>query len=309
MKVNHKMSLLAVSLTATLLAGCNSDDNQTEVETIPEAYLTSSEVDFANCREIAGGITVAKSALTANIPSDVPVFSLTDMGFVFDGSDDLGMLIVRSLSCEAVQVTDSEGNQNLDENITIVQVGAPIDTSNLPATHFNYDGHNGADFNIYTLNYTTSSPAYFGALERAGFKNASLNTSITNQLVDLDQEQCSNAYLSVNVPDSGDYGLTISGEVVEATEQCHVGGVNFIGNWWSKQDAKVAVMSNLVNDQTYTETAGANVFVSSVAGSKLSEIMGSTMTRFTGFSGSGFLPSGGLGDVDMHIQALSDSGY
>lgn len=291
--------LTVVGVLCLGLTACNDDDDG--------AFTTwlNSDIDFSNCREIAGGIPVAKTSLEAWVPNSVPVNSLTEMGFVFAGSDDLGMLIVRSLSCEAIQVTDSAGNVSTDENVAFAHVGTPINTFGLPATTYSNDGMNGADFNIYTLSYQTSSPAYFGAMERAGLQNAALNEAIVNELIDLDPDQCSTAALLVNVPGDSEFAFSITGEVVEATAECHTGGADFIANWWSvDSNNQVTALSNTVVDQTFTETAGPNVFVVTTPGKAINTMIGANNTRFTGFSGSGYLPSGGLGNRDMVAEAL-----
>ena len=69
---------------------------------------------------------------------------------------------------------------------------------------------------------------------------------------------------------------------------------------------QVSALSNTVFNQTFTETAGPNVFVVAPEGRTLSHIIGTNHSRFTGFSGSGFLPSGGLGDRDMVAEALGE---
>jgi hypothetical protein len=310
---NQKTSLTQSLIVASCLTlgACNDSSNTAAViepvttPDVADVLLTNSDVDFSNCREIAGGIAVSKAGLQAQTPSNVEVFSLTDMGFVFEGSDDLGMLIIRSLSCEAVRVTDSEGNVSTDENVRLAHVGTPINVAALPATTFSNDGINGADFNMYTLNFQTSSAAYFGAMDRAGMQNASLNEGIVNQLIDLDPDQCSTAALLVNVGGDSEFAFSITGEVVEATAQCHVGGSDFTANWWSiDSDNQVTALSNTVFDQTFTDTAGPNVFVVTSSGSVIHDIIGATTSGFTGFSGSGYIPSGGLGDVDLVAEAL-----
>ncbi|WP_325894603.1 hypothetical protein [Grimontia sp. NTOU-MAR1] len=195
--------------------------------------LSNSDVDFSNCREIAGGIVVDKSEVSSLIPNDVSVNSLTDMGFEFDGSDNLGMLIIRSLQCEAIQVTDAKGRVKTDENVAVAHLGTPINTSNLPATTFNLDGVNGADFNIYTLSYQTSSRAYYGAMARMGMKTAKFNKHMMNVQVDTTPGTCDVAQLSVNIPGNSDYSFSIFGEVVQATAECNPGGASFTANWWS----------------------------------------------------------------------------
>ena len=308
-------SQFVVVAACSMMAACNNDSNSSNninaddlVDTSTDTViLTNSDVDFSNCREIAGGISVARTSLQEQVPTEVSVNSLTEMGFVFEGSDDLGMLIVRAINCEAISVTDSEGNVTSDENIAFVHVGAPISVANLPATTFSNDGVNGADFNIYTLSYQTSSLSYFGAMERAGLQNATFNEAIVNELIDLDADQCSTASLLVSVPGDSEFSLSITGEVVEATAECHPGGSDFVANWWSVDEQKqVSALSNIVFNQTFTETAGPNVLVIAPEGRMLSNIIGATHSRFTGFSGSGYLPSGGLGDRDMVAETLGE---
>lgn len=301
-KTTFTQYLMVAGISCLALAACNGDSNS---DTDQASILSNSAVDFSNCREIAGGISVSKDSLQSRVPTGVTVNSLTDMGFVFEGSDDLAMLIVRSLSCEAIQITDDSGNVSMDENITVAHVGTPINTSSLPATTYSTDGTNGADFNIYALSYQTSSPAFFGALERSGLQNISLNEAIVNELIDLDPDQCSTSSLFVNVPGDSEFAFSITGEVVEATAECHVGGADFIANWWSvDSNNQVTALSNTVVDQTFTDTAGPNVFVVTTPDTEMNSIIGATTSRFTGFSGSGYIPSGGLGNQDMVAEAL-----
>ena len=65
-----------------------------------QAGSRTSEVDFGACTELSTGTTVALSELQARVPETVPVLSLTDQGFVFPGSDALGILITRTLECD-----------------------------------------------------------------------------------------------------------------------------------------------------------------------------------------------------------------
>ncbi|OEE67168.1 hypothetical protein A1OO_15540 [Enterovibrio norvegicus FF-33] len=291
---------MPLTLAATLCLGltaCNSTS----------IALTDSDVDFSNCREIAGGIVVSKADLQAQVPAGVTVNSLTDMGFVFEGSDDRGMLIVRSLACEAIQVTDTNGNIRTDENVAFAHVGTPINVANFPATTYSNDSVNGADFNIYALSYQTSSPAYFGAMKRAGLQNIALNEAIVNNLEDTDPNVCNTANLMVNVPGNSEYAFGISGEVVEATADCHVGGTDFIANWWSVDGSnQVTALSNTVMDQTFTDTAGPNVIVVTNEGTTMNDLIGANSSAFTGFSGSGYIPSEGLGNTDMVAEALGE---
>ncbi|WP_052737563.1 hypothetical protein [Grimontia sp. AD028] len=299
----------SMALAPAVIAKEGSPKGADTVKSHKQSYqgkrFSNSDVDFSNCREIAGGIAVQKDALTSLVPSGITVNSLSDMGFVFEGSDNLGMLIIRSLQCEVIQVTDAKGRVFTDENVAFAHVGTPINTSNLPATTFNNDGSNGADFNIYALSYQTSSPAYYGAMKRMGMETAMFNEHMINAQVDTTPGTCDVAQLSVSVPGNHDYSFNIFGEVIEATAECHPGGANFVANWWSVDRKKrVSALSNLVTDQTFTETAGPNVYVVAKPGTTMSSLIGEAPSAFTGFSGSGYLPSGGIGNVDMVAEAL-----
>ncbi len=57
-------------------------------------------------------------------------------------------------------------------------------------------------------------------------------------------------------------------------------------------------------DQTFTDTAGPDVFVVTNDGTTINELIGTNRSAFTGFSGSGYIPSEGLGNVDMVAEAL-----
>lgn len=295
--------------SALALNACSSDDDDDNAGTTPTTNqtieLSSSDVDFSNCREIAGGIPVSKASVQALAPEGVNLISVTEMGFVFEGSDDLGMLIIRSLSCESISVTDNLGNVTTNENVAFAHVGVPLNPSNMPSTTYSNDGKNGGDFNIYTLSYQTSSPAYFGAMQRAGLQNASLNEDIVNELVDINPDECNTANLTVDVPGDSEFSFSINGEVVEATADCHPGGVDFIANWWSVDDNnQVTALSNEVFGQTFTDTAGPDVFVVTSEGTTINDLIGADSSTFTGFSGSGYIPSGGIGTRDMVAEPL-----
>ncbi|USH05517.1 hypothetical protein K6Q96_20165 [Grimontia kaedaensis] len=202
-------------------------------------------------------------------------------------------------------MTDAKGRVFTDENVAFALVGTPINTSNLPATSFNSDGSNGADFNIFALSYQTSSLGYYGAMKRMGMKTEMFSKHMMNAQVDTTPGTCDVAQLSVGVPGSHDYSFSIFGEVVEATAEYHPGGTNFVANWWSVDRKKrISALSNLVTDQTLTETAGPNVLVVAKSGTTISQLIGEAPSAFTGFSGSGSLPSCGIGNVDMVAEAL-----
>lgn len=302
--------MCVISALSLAFIGCNDNSDFVAEEPIEEVVtLTKSEIDFSNCQELAGGVAVGKASLEAKVPDNVGVLSLTDIGFVFEGSDDLGILIVRSVSCESVTVTDSDGETATDENIVFAHVGTPINTSNLPATTYNKDGVNGADFNNYTFSYTTTSAAFMGAMERAGLQNVSLNQDIVHELIDLNPDECGISSLLINVPGDDEFAFTVSGQVVEATAECNPGGADFVANWWSiDENNQVTALSNEIFDQTFADSATTDVFLTTRSGKEINNIIGSNSTRFTGFVNSGYIVSGGTGNLDMVAEPLGEAG-
>ena len=135
-----------------------------------ESHSRTSEVDFGACTELATGTTVALSELRARVPDSVPVLSLTDQGIAFPGSDELGILIIRTLECDSITV-NRNGRTRTQRDRHIAHVGTPVDASVLPATPFSNDGGNGADFNNYIFAYYSDSSTYRSAMRRAGVRH------------------------------------------------------------------------------------------------------------------------------------------
>ena len=71
---------------------------------------TATDVTFGECSELAVGSVLPLDSLQAQLPDDVTALSLTAQGTIFDGSDDLGVLIARTLRCEDITVTTAEGD-------------------------------------------------------------------------------------------------------------------------------------------------------------------------------------------------------
>ena len=73
------LSRFIVAASCLLMTACNNDSassDNTDIDgsagtTTDAVILTNSDVDFSNCREIAGGITVAKASLQEQVPTDV----------------------------------------------------------------------------------------------------------------------------------------------------------------------------------------------------------------------------------------------
>ena len=83
---------------------------------------STSQVDFGACVELSTGSVSSLAELQARVPSGVSVLSLTEQGFVFTGSDDLGILITRTLDCESISVTrDGRTRTQVDRHIAHIQ--------------------------------------------------------------------------------------------------------------------------------------------------------------------------------------------
>ena len=60
-----------------------------------------------------------------------------------------------------------DGRTRTQTNRHVAHVGTAVDTSDLPATPFSYDGGNEADFNNYVFGYYTDSSIFLDAMRRA----------------------------------------------------------------------------------------------------------------------------------------------
>ena len=259
----------------------------------------TSNVDFSNCLEFAGGVPVSLAGLQQQVPDDIPVKSLTDLGFVFPGSDDLGVLIVRALRCDEIAVEFQSGGFARDLDRSLVHVGTPIFVDNLPPTPFSLDGNNGADFNNFTFRYYTDSRAFQKALRRGGFSNVTRSQRITFEDLDTDATQCGTAIRLIDVAGSDAFSIKVAGQVTEANAACHVGTTDVVANWWNVQGRTVAATSNQIISQTLLTTVPETLLLVTEPDSVLGAITGGRVSTFSAFAFSGFIPS--PEDVDMVI--------
>ncbi len=232
---------IATALVATAVptvATANGGSSQSRSRT--------SGVDFGACTELSTGTTVPLAKLQARVPDAVPVLSLTDQGFVFPGSDELGILIIRTLDCDSITVT-REGRSRTQPDRHIAHIGTPVDVSVLPATPFSNDGGNGADFNNYIFAYYSDSSIYRNAMRRAGVQNvAPARINMHDETVD---ECLLHRTVSVR-PHTGrsNYEFTATGVIPDAL--CEPPAIPFIANWWSLHHGEASVLSNNIAGQS-----------------------------------------------------------
>jgi glyoxylase-like metal-dependent hydrolase (beta-lactamase superfamily II) len=249
----------------------------------------SFAVDFGACDELAMGSVVPLAELQAKVPAGVTVLSLTATGTVFEGSDNLGVLITRVLSCESITV---DGTTETD--VHLAHVGTPVDVTPLPATPYNTDGNNGADFNNYTFSYVTDSTGFLGALTGAGVAGAG---SATFSFVDTAAGACT-VSRQVDVV-GGDYGFSASGTLPDAS--CEATDVPFVANWWSVTDGDVAVLSNNIPGQAalFLDLDSTPVTLDPADGSSLAGFLGDDSVAIDAFGLVGHLPE--ADGVDMVV--------
>ena len=269
-----------------------------------ESRSRTSEVDFGACTELATGTTVALSALQARVPDSVPVLSLTDQGFVFPGSDELGILIIRTLECDSITVT-SNGRTQTQRDRHIAHVGTPVDASALPATPFNNDGVNGADFNNYIFAYYSDSSIYRNAMRQAGVQH------VAPAEIDMHDETVETCVLDRTVtvrPHTGrsNYGFTATGIVPDAA--CEPAVVPFIANWWSVRGGQAAVLSNNILGQSAVFIDPATTIITINAGprSQLANMFGADAATADAFGLTGAIPE--ADGVDMIIEHAGEVG-
>lgn len=248
----------------------------------------TSEVDFGTCIELSTGTVVALSELQARIPDTVSALSLTDQGTVFPGSDDLGILITRTLDCESITVTRN-GRTRTQHDRHIAHVGTPVDTSVLPASPFSNDGVNGADFNNYILGYYSDSSTYLRAMRSAGISNVS---RAHIDMVDQTVGDCLVDRTATVRPYRGrdNYGFTASGVVPDAS--CEDPVVPFIANWWSVNDGAASILSNNIPGQgaIFIDPSETVITIEPGRRSNLGDIFGAATATADAFGVIGFIP-------------------
>lgn len=207
----------------------------------PASEAGAAEVSFGECSELAVGSVVPLDALQAQLPAGVEALSLTAQGTEFDGSDDLGVLIARTLRCDDLTVTAADGEE-ISDGRHIAHVGTPIDTSALPATPYANDGGNGADFNNYAFGYYSDSVAFVDAMDAAGIGGAGLANITMNDAASGDCVITRDVSVA-----AASFGFDASGEIPDAT--CSELDTPFIANWWSSGENGASVLSNEIAEQ------------------------------------------------------------
>lgn len=210
-------------------------------EAEPTADAAAAEVAFGECSELAVGSVVPLSLLQAQLPSGVTALSLTAQGTEFEGSDDLGVLIARTLRCDDITVITQDGE--VSDGRHLAHVGTPVDTSDLPPTPYSNDGTNGADFNNHVFGYYSDSAAFVDAMDAAGIAGAGLAT------ISMDDAATGDCLIARDVRvDAGDgFGFDATGEIPDAA--CAAADTPFIANWWSIGDGVTSVLSNEIAAQ------------------------------------------------------------
>lgn len=266
---------------------------------------STSEMDFGPCVELSTGTTVALSELEERVPESVPVLSLTEQGVVFPGSDDLGILITRTLDCESISVTRN-GETRTERDRHIAHIGTPVDPAALPPTPFSNDGGNGADFNNYIFAYYSDSSGYLGAMRRAGVQpiapahitmdDAPVDTCIVDRTVTVRPA----------APRSKDYGFTATGIIPDAS--CEPAVVPFIANWWSANRGLASVLSNNIPGQSaiFIDPAETVITIDPGRRSQLHDVFGADTATADAFGVIGAIPE--ADGTDMVITTAGPVG-
>lgn len=275
---------IAVALTVTLvptLAGATAASSR--------SHSRTSEVDFGACTELSTGTTVPLAKLQARVPDAVPVLSLTDQGFVFPGSDQLGILITRTLDCDSITVT-SKGRSRTQPDRHIAHVGTPVDASVLPTTPFSNDGGNGADFNNYIFAYYSDSSIYRNAMRRAGVQN------VAPARINMHDETVDECVLDRTVTvrphtERSNYGFTATGVIPDAL--CEPPVVPFIANWWSFHHGEASVLSNNIAGQSaiFINPAETVIVIDAGRRSQLADLFGADTASADAFGVIGAIPA------------------
>jgi hypothetical protein len=272
------------------LLGCGSGTAPGPV-TAATLAATRAEVDFGECDELALGTVVPLAALQAQVPAELAVLSLAAMGTVFEGSDGLGVLITRALSCESITV-----NGTTNRNIHIAHIGTPINTASLPATPYNLDGHNGAQFNNYTFRYLTDSPALLAALTAHGVPGAG---NATIEFTDTPAGDCT-IRREVVVRDST-HGFRASGTVPAA--RCQANETPYVGNSCGAASNIVALSNNIVGPAAVNlDLAATPIALDEDDASTLASWLGDAPKAVDAFGMIGFIPE--TAGLDMIITRL-----
>ncbi len=260
-----------------------------------DEQAAAAEVTFGECEELALGSTVPLDALQAQLPDGVNALSLTDQGTVFDGSDDLGVLIIRTLRCDDITVAAAGGDEVSDGRF-IAHVGTPVDASTFPATPYSKDGNNDADFNNHVFGFYSDSQAYVDAMDAAGIVGGGLAD------ISVDDTEVGDCVVSRSISvDAEAFGFDVSGEIPDAT--CSEPDTPYIVNWWTVDDAGTAVLSQEIPSQVAlvidpTET----VVTVTPTGELLQQVVGTDPFVVDAFGVVGLIPA--TDDPSMTITAL-----
>ncbi len=218
------------------------------------------------------------------MPDGVTALSLTEQGTVFEGSDDLGVLITRTLRCDEISVTQ-DGETVAAGEQHIAHVGTPVDASVLPASPYNNDGTNGADFNNYIFGYYSDSEAYIDALTAAGVTGAEVGT------ISMTDTAAGDCLITRDVTVSAaEFSFDASGDIPDAA--CEDPVVPFIANWWSVSDGSVAVASNDIPGQAaiFIDTAATTVTIVPT-GEGIQRLVGADAVTADAFGVIGLIPA------------------
>ncbi|MEM9608466.1 MAG: hypothetical protein AAGA99_13665 [Actinomycetota bacterium] len=282
-----RLRFVAAALLAVVLATLVPTAAGASGSSPDSPYLTS-DVDFGDCVELSTGTTVGLAELQARVPESVPVLSLTDQGIVFPGSDELGILITRVLECESITVTRGD-RIRVQHDRHIAHVGTPVSTASLPASPYNLDGTNGADFNNYVFAYYTDSWIYRDAMRRAGVQNvASAKISLHDEQIDdclVDRTATVRPRRRAN-----NYGFVATGVIPDAS--CEPPVVPFVANWWSVRGDDAAVLSNAIPGQSavFIDPAQTTIELVPTRRSQLDDVFGADSATADAFGVIGHIP-------------------
>ena len=270
---------------------------------------STSEVEFGDCTELATGSVVALSELQDRVQGEVPVLSLTDQGFVFPGSDELGVVITRVLECDSITVT-RDGRTKTQDDRHIAHVGTAVDPSVLPTSPFSYDSGNAADFNNYIFGYYSDSSILVTAMRRADIQPIA---PARIDMVDVTVEECvvdRTVTVQPHTSPHNNYGFTANGIIPLAA--CEASVVPFIGNWWSVENGEASVLSNNIAGQSaiFLTPDEATITLVPSHNSQLTDVFGAETATADAFGFSGFIPedpsSGEIITVAGPVDAAAD---
>lgn len=257
-------SLFALTMGAVATTGCNQSPALEDLVPLEPAV----SVVQSDCREMSLGSVVPKAALEALVPEGVHVKGLNNFGADFEGAENLGIVITRTLICERIAV-ERDGVVFTEEDKHITHVGTPITPEGFPASPFNNDGVNGASFTNYTFGYYSDSDLVLRALLGANVPGVD---RAEYSFTDTEMGDC---LIERSVAVSGvDYGYTASGVVPDPG--CVDPDHPYIGNWWSVAMGHASVVSTDIPGQAEVRINPRETVVAMTAeaGSLMEALMG-----------------------------------